>query len=1109
MLERLERRDSSVDIAAWLRDLGLPQYEQAFRENAIDPDVLPDITDDHLKEMGVPIGHRLKLLAAIAPLRRSRAAPEEGASPQTLQAEGERRQVAVLFADLAGYTALSNELGAEEVHNLLERFFEQTDRIVEEHGGRIDKHIGDCIMAVFGAPIARGNDAERAVHAALAIRAAMPALSADLGRTLEAHIGIAAGQVIASGTGSARHREYTITGESVNLASRLTEAAAAGEILVSDAIWRSLAGRLDSENVGTLVVKGFSEPVQAWRLRGLPQAPVPDAVLLLVGREAELRAVETMLSACRANERGQMIHVRGEAGIGKTRFVEECLRQSKALGFSSHMGLVLDFGTETGRHPVQSIARTLLAVADPKSTGAGSLREDAANAVDRITAKDRPFLRDLLGLPQDAASGSLYEAMDSHTREQGKHQALIDLVEFASQQNPVLLVIEDLHWADEPTLESVAVLVDAVERCPALLLVTSRPEGDPITDEWQRETCARPLVTIELGPLHREESLQLAEALVAGRSQLAERSVERAGGNPLYLEQLLRHAEETTEAGVPGSIQSLVQARLDRLDQSDKRALQAASVLGQRFDPDTLAHLLEQATFTLERLFAGRLLQRDGGGLMFTHALIRDAVYDTLLNSRRRELHRRAAAWFADRDLVLHAEHLDRGGDTAAARAYFAAARAEAAVYRHEHALQLTERGLALAAGRDDRFELACLRGDLLHDLGAMAEAGENYREALSAALSSGESCRALIGLAAVKRVTDDLDGAFADLDRAEMHARAARLVGELSRIHYLRGNLFFPRGSIEGVLHEHQLSLELARECGSAELETCALGGLGDAEYMRGRLIGAYRYYRECIAIAADRGFARVEVANRPMAAIARGYAENARVALEDALIAIEAAVRLRHQRAEMIAQHAAYFPRHAAAEFELAMPHVERALALSRQLKAPRFEAEALAFRSELKRRTGFWPEAREDASAALAICRNTAMTYMGPMILAIFARVTSDPKSRAEALREGEALLASGSASHNHLHFRRDAIDVCLETGDWDAAEHHASEMEAYASAEPTPWSDSFVARGRALAAFGRGDGTEMLLDILVGTRSEGERIGLQFSLPEIDAAIAAFR
>ena len=195
-----------MDIAAWLRSLGLEQLEQAFRDNAIDLEVLPELTDEHLKELGVPLGHRLKLLKAIAGLRTGTAPyqlPLAATAPApSSAAEGERRQVTVLFADLVGYTALSREVDAEDVHALLGRFFDRVDHIVEEYGGHIDKHIGDCVMAVFGAPVAHGNDAERAVRAALAIREAMPELSAEAGHSMRVHIGIAGGQVVASGTGS-------------------------------------------------------------------------------------------------------------------------------------------------------------------------------------------------------------------------------------------------------------------------------------------------------------------------------------------------------------------------------------------------------------------------------------------------------------------------------------------------------------------------------------------------------------------------------------------------------------------------------------------------------------------------------------------------------------------------------------------------------------------------------------------------------------------------------------------------------------------------------------------------------------------------------------------
>src|SRR4029078_1883899 len=207
----------------WLSRLGLKQYEPLFESNDIDAEVLPSLTAEDLISIGITsVGHRRKLLEAAAALKAERE-PTGSAKPSTQktlsEVGGERRQVAVLFADLVGYTTLAKALDAEEVHNLLGCFFDRVDRLVKEHGGHVDKHIGDCVMAVFGAPISHGNDAERAVRAALAIRDAMPELSDRVAHRLAVHIGVAGGQVVASGTGSETYREYTVTGDTVNLAS--------------------------------------------------------------------------------------------------------------------------------------------------------------------------------------------------------------------------------------------------------------------------------------------------------------------------------------------------------------------------------------------------------------------------------------------------------------------------------------------------------------------------------------------------------------------------------------------------------------------------------------------------------------------------------------------------------------------------------------------------------------------------------------------------------------------------------------------------------------------------------------------------------------------------
>jgi class 3 adenylate cyclase len=557
---------SDPGIEAILSNAGLGEYAELLAANKIGLDVLPDLTDAELKELGIPLGDRKRLLKAAAALRP--AATPAGTVPRE-EPPGERRQVAVLFADLAGYTALAHEMDAEELYNLLDSFFAVADRLIEEHGGSVDKHIGDCVMGVFGAPVAHGNDAERAARAALAIRDAMPALSAHTARPVAVHVGVASGQVVASGTGGPGHRTYTVTGASVNLASRLTDLAAPGEVLVSDAVRQALAERLECDEVGALEVKGIAEPVRAWRLHGL-HAPTRLASRALVGREGELRQLNAALAACHGSGRGQALYVRGEAGIGKTRLVEELVRLAVERGFACHIGLVLDFGVGTGRDAIQLLVRSMLGV----GTGADAAAavEAAMRALDAglVPEEDAVFLHDLLDLPQPKELRALYDAMDNAARNRGKRRTVARLVQRASQERPLLLVVEDLHWADEPILAHLARLAATVAECPGLLVMTSRTEGDPLDAAWRARLGGAPLTTVDLGPLRPDEARLLAGTFLQANAGFAERCVARAAGNPLFLEQLLRHAEENAEAGVPGSVQNLVQARLDRLEPEDR-----------------------------------------------------------------------------------------------------------------------------------------------------------------------------------------------------------------------------------------------------------------------------------------------------------------------------------------------------------------------------------------------------------------------------------------------------------------------------------------------------------------------------------------------------------
>ena len=1088
-------------VANWLKKLGMSEYAERFAENRIDFSVLPDLTDQDLEKLGVLLGDRRKMLRAIRDLVAPTVASVPVATGPTRRKEGrdtqsaERRQVTVLFADLAEYTQLSSHFDTEEIEAVLTAFFEVVDLAIVEHGGTVDKHIGDCVMAVFGAPVAHGNDVERAVHAALAIRDAMPMLSKRLGRAVGVHVGVASGEVLASVVGSASHKAYTVTGETVNLASHLTDRAQSGEVLLSPAVYRALRDRLNCVDVGDLAVKGLARPVRAWRLISLRTVPADNRAF--VGRQSELRQFTAALAACLEARRGQIVYLRGEAGIGKTRLVEELQRRALARGFACHSGLVLDFGAGSGRDAVRAIIHSILLPRDPDQTSANPTLDEGWAAIDAgLVAADRAvFLHDLLNLPQPVELRALYDAMDIATRARGVWDTITEVVMRASKACPLLIIIEDLHWGDESLLDRISALAEAVADSPALLVLTSRIEGDPLAGGWRPPGS---ILTIDLAPLRREEALALARNFFDGVSAFIERCVERAAGNPLFLDQLLRDLADRTERAVPDSVQSLVQARMDRLESVDKQALQAASAFGQRFTLAGLQALLDNPAYAPRALIAQTLVRPQGDELLFGHALIRDAVYATLLRPRRRELHARAAAWFADRDLELRAEHLDRAEDLRAPQAYLEAARVQAAQYRYEQAVALVARGAALAQEPTEHFTLACYRGELLHDMGAMDDARAAYEEALLQARDDADRCRVWLGIAAVNRVTDHLDEALSDVERAERVAAHLSLTAEDARAHFLHGNLLFPRGDLEGCLREHHRSLELAQQVGSAELQAAALGGLGDAEYLRGRMLSAHDYFRRCVELSHRHGFGRIEVANLPMASFTRWFAGDARGALEDSIAAIAAATKVGHRRAQAIGHHSAYYCRHSLGEFAAAQENVDASLALARQLNARRFEAEAIAFGAELSRLAGRRSEAIAAVRDALAISAETGMAYMGPIYYGILALAEHDETRRYAALTEGEALLATNVVAHNHLLFRKDAIDSCLLLRDWDGAEHHGAALEDFVHAEPLPWSTFIIARARALAAYGRGRRDRLLTSELERLRSEGDRLGIQLPL-----------
>lgn len=1091
-------------VEQWLRNLGLAQYAKPFAENDIDFDVLSGLTEADLKELGVTsLGHRKRLLAAISELQ---SASPSSLSPTADRTAGERRQVTILFADLCGFTTLSRSLDPEEIRELVARFTAQVDGIVIGYGGTVDKHIGDAVMALFGAPRAHDDDSLRAVRAALDVHTALARISDASLRPLQAHIGIASGEVVAGTLSRVEAHDYTVLGDSVNLAARLVALAGAGETLLSEGVYRALADRALCEALGETDVKGFDAPVRIWRLAGLSTDSAPGHRSAFVGRVAELEQFKGILAATVARRSGQIVYVRGEAGIGKTRLVEEMRRIAEANGFTAHRGLVLDFGVGKGQDAVRALLVSLLGLSPASGSEARLQKVDDLVAANIVPAERLAFLYDLLDLPQTGEWRTLYDAMDNAARNRGRRAVAAAVAAHACAEKPTFIVVEDLHWADPQLLGHLSAFASAVADGSGLLMMTSRIEGDPVDAAWRASCRGTPFATIDLGPLRREEALNLAGSFMDATQRVAAACIERAGGNPLFLEQLLRNAEEGTADVVPPSIQSLVLARMDRLNASDRYAFQAAAVIGQRFSLALLRHLIGDPAYVCAGLISSALVLPEGDDFLFAHALIQEGAYSSLLRSSRKDQHRRAAEWFAGQDLVLHAQHLDRAEDGRAPHAYLEAATAQRADYHIDAALRLADRGLQIARADSDRHALICLRGELQRDLGDVSSSIASYRLAVSASSDETAQCRARLGLAEGLRVSEGLDEALELLDHAQDTAERHDMVNELARLHHLRGNIFFPMGNIEGCRREHERGLEYATRSGSPEAEARALGGLADAAYAQGKMRTAFDYFSRCVTLCQEHGFGRIEVANRSMVGFSRIFLGEPRQAREDGDATARVAALVGQPRAELLGETARVFACYELADYDAMEGYLDRVMRLARQLGARRFEAQGLEMQARLCLDTGRRAEAEAMLREALAICREAGTQFCGPKVTSALSRAVEDSAERQILLTEGRTMLARGAVAHNHLWFYRDAIESRLSSGDAEGALEYVSALEDYTRAEPLLWADVSAARGRALAAGLRGATNEAHRGELLRVRSALESAGLAAFLPRVDAALA---
>lgn len=477
-----------------------------------------------------------------------------------------------------------------------------------------------------------------------------------------------------------------------------------------------------------------------------------------------------------------------------------------------------------------------------------------------------------------------------------------------------------------------------------------------------------------------------------------------------------------------------------------------------------------------------------------------------MLRSRRRELHRRAAEWFASRDPVLRAEHLDRAEDPEAPRAYIAAAQSETTELHYDHALAPAERGLALATAPEERQQLALLRGELLREIGRTHDAMEVFRHLRDTSTDAIGHCRALIGIASCVRLLGGFQEGIDVLSQAEPLAQSVTADRELAQIAYYRGCLLFTAGKINACLTEHQHAHACATRVGDAEWQARALSGLGDAQYGQGHMRSAIEHFTGCQSLCRQFGLGRIEVGSIHMIGTVRRYLFECHEAITDLRNAVEMAVKVGNLRTEMIARNIFGELLIDAGDLTAAYHSISGALAISETLDNRRYRAYILY---ELGRALWYDPnrygEARLVLDDALALSRGTDVSFVGPRILAALA--LAEAPSPFILLDEGEALVRAGCLSHNALWFYRDAIETSTRAAAWEKAEYYATELKHYTSSEPLPWADFFIARGRVLGALGRRQRNAAVTEEVLRLRGEAARMRLQTASSALDSHFQA--
>ena len=754
-------------IATWLGRLGLEQYAKTFSDNAVDMEVLPDLTEADLEKLNVALGHRKRILRAIAELPGASAAlatgPATPIAPTTgsPHSDGEKRQLTVLFCDIVGSTALALQLDPEDLGIVMRRFQTTCAAMIGHAGGRIAKYMGDGVLAYFGYPQAHEDDAESAVRAGLDLVAKLGQLVLPSGELLQIRVGIATGLVIVpdpANEGSSR--EQAIVGETPNLAASLQSQAPPNTVAVAPGTRRLLGDLFVCEDLGSYEFKGVSEPVKAWRVTGERavesrfDATRSGKLTQFVGRQNELGQLLSLWGRAKAGE-GQLALLCGEPGIGKSRL---CLAFSEHISSEPNLTIRYQCSPHHINSPFYPVIRHLERAARFERDDTPDIKLTKLEALlslpGQTTLADAPLFAALLSIPTEGRYPPLN--LTPQRQKSLTAAALIRQLLGLAQTQQLLFVFEDVHWIDPTTLDLLNRAIEPVSKAPILVLVTFRPEFFPPWLDQSNVTMLR------LNRLGRDQARAIVVDIAGDKALPAdvyEQIISKTDGVPLFVEELTKTVLESAaldDAGdqqhrkvgalspsvIPTTLYDSLMARLDRLAPI-KEIAQIAAVLGREFSYGLLASVAPAS----EPLLRGALAQLTAAELIFgrgeppdatyvfKHALVQDAAYASLLRGRRQQLHSQIADVLKDKfpDTVetqpeLIAHHLAQAGLGRQAIDYLRKA-GQRAIERSANAEAIghLERALELLQQLPDTSEHRQLALELEVMLGQAMIAGRGY----------------------------------------------------------------------------------------------------------------------------------------------------------------------------------------------------------------------------------------------------------------------------------------------------------------------------------------------------------------------------------------------